>query len=142
MEISLLCVLIYAMWTMVPLIFGIGAYRVGSVLTGRAANSFPADAPHEGPDWYHRMNRVHLNCVENLPVYACVVFVGVGLDIEATLWVPVTVAVLVCRVLQSLIHMISTSPMAINARFSFFVGQLVGLMVLSGCIVQHVLAPS
>lgn len=142
METPLLCVLAYAMWTLVPLTFGVGAYRVGTVLSGRAANSFPADAPHEGPDWYHRMNRVHLNCVENLPVYACVIFVGVGVNIEAKLWVPVAVAVLVCRILQSLIHMLSTSPMAINARFSFFVGQLVGLMVLSGCIVQQVFASS
>ena len=67
MTTSLLCVLLYAIWTVCPVIFGVGAYRVLTVLTGkRAIDSFPADTEHGRPDWYRRVNRAHLNCVENL----------------------------------------------------------------------------
>ena len=139
METSLLCVLAYALWTLVPLVFGVGAYRVISVLTGRPANSFPADKSHEGPDWYHRMNRAHLNCVENLPVYACVVFVGVGLRVDTQMWTLCTIGIVFCRIMQTIVHMISVAPMAINTRFTFFALQLLGLGALAVCILQHVL---
>lgn len=140
MNTPLLCILLYAIWTCVPLVFGIGAFRVFSVLTGRPANSFPADRPHEGPAWYHRMNRAHLNCVENLPVFACIVFVGVHLEVHAAYWEGLTVAILACRVLQTLVHMVSTAPMAINVRFTFFLLQLLGLLGLAWTIVQHMYA--
>jgi len=140
MNTPLFCILCYAIWTLVPLIFGIGAFRVFSVLTGRAADSFPADRPHDGPDWYHRMNRAHLNCVENLPVFAAVVFVGVYLEVQASYWEGLTIAILACRVLQTLVHMWSTSTVAINIRFTFFLLQLVGIWGLAWVIVQHMYA--
>jgi hypothetical protein len=43
--------------------------RVGAVLTGvKKANEFPSGVPHGG-DGYWRLNRAHMNCLENLPIF-------------------------------------------------------------------------
>ena len=141
MTTSLLCVLIYALWTLCPVIFGVGAYRVFTVLTGgRPANGFTAGVEHDGPDWYHRANRAHLNCVENLPVFACVILVGMGLNVESDWWNTLAITTVVTRVLQSSVHIVSTSPIAVQIRFTFFSIQLGCIGALSGLIFMQVLS--
>jgi len=129
MSNALLFLLFFAAWTLL-LVCTIAAFRVVAVLRGeRKANEFPAHEPHGGP-FYRRLNRVHMNCVENLPVFGAVVLVtsvaqldGPVLDLLAGLYVG-------ARVLQSVIHLISTHPVAVNARFAAFFFQLACLTVM------------
>ena len=132
MSTPLLCLLFFALWTVALVLFVIGAYRVGEILTGqRRIDSFPADQAHEGPGWYQRALRAHLNCVENLPVFGAVVLVGElsgGASSLAELLAPVYLG---ARVLQTLTHICSVSPAAITLRFIFFVIQLGCFLAMS-----------
>ena len=64
----------FAAWTLLLLLTTVGAYRLSRVFLGRAGMSeFPADHV-EGQDWYRRAMRAHANCLENLPVFAVLVY--------------------------------------------------------------------
>ena len=132
MSISLLCLLLFALWTVGLILFVIGAYRISAILTGqRRIDAFPADKAHEGPGWYQRAIRAHLNCVENLPVFGAVVLVGAlsgGASPLAELLAPVYLG---ARVLQTPTHICSISPAAITLRFTFFVLQLGCLLAMA-----------
>jgi uncharacterized MAPEG superfamily protein len=136
MTLPMLTLLGFALWTLLILMATVGVYRWNLILRGRAQiHAFPPDAP-EGPDWYRRATRAHLNCVENLPVYASIVGVltlgGVaGPAVDALCCV-----VLGARVCQSTTHIgFVQTERAVSVRFSFFTLQLLsmlGLIVLIG----------
>lgn len=120
--------LFFALWTLGLVLVGIGPYRVGMVLTGRARpNAFPSGTPH-GPEWYQRVNRAHANCVENLPVFGAVVGVGHAVGLTGGTFGTLAVAVCAARVGQSVAHVSSGRSLAVNVRFAFFLIQ-VGLMI-------------
>ena len=63
----------FAVWTLLVLFGTVGVYRWSRILTGRVRISeWQADQP-QGSDWYRRALRAHMNCVENLPVFAAIV---------------------------------------------------------------------
>ena len=78
MNIPVLVLLGFAAWTLIILSVGVGGYRW-------ALSYFPARAPSvalggeptapegKAADWYRRVTRAHMNCVENLPVYGAIV---------------------------------------------------------------------
>ena len=138
MTTPLLCLMLFALWTITLIIFGVGGYRVMMVVgQKRAPNSFPADKPHEGPGWYQRCIRAHLNCVENLPVFGAVVLVGAVAGVD-TPWLDLLAQIyLVARVLQTVTHLTSVSAMAINVRFSFFFVQLLCIVAMAWEIGTH-----
>lgn len=132
MTTPLLCLLLFALWTLTLIIAGVGGYRVVAVLRGeRPANGFPADQDHGGPGWYRRCNRAHLNCVENLPVFGAVVLVGAAAGVSTPLLATLAQVYLGARILQSLIHILSTSTWAVNLRFAFFSAQLVCVVAMA-----------
>lgn len=121
MSHSALALLGFAAWTMLLLIV-LGGMRGVLVLTGkRAANQFQPDGSDVSP-FSNRLCRAHANCYENLPVFASVVLVALvmgrnGVTDPLALWF------LGARVAQSLVHLASTHPAAVNVRFVFFVIQ-------------------
>lgn len=127
---------LFALWAVV-LVLAIGVWRVSLVLLGQArANGFNPGTPH-GSDMYWRLNRAHMNTLENLPVFGAVVIAchiaGVANSAEATMLCSL---VLIFRVVQSLIHIASGSPIAVTFRFLAFGVQLacfigLGLLALS-----------
>src|SRR5271166_6180483 len=73
MNLPVLVLLGFAVWTLIILSVGVGGYRWALILSGRASVAgWRADAP-QGADWYQRVMRAHMNCVENLPVYGAIV---------------------------------------------------------------------
>lgn len=128
MTIPLYCLLFFALWTIGLVIFGLGPYRVGRVISRTAPPSaFPADTPH-GPDWYRRLMRAHANCVENLPVFGAVVLTAAVAGVQSPLFDTLAIVYVTARVGQSSTHIASGSNQAINVRFSFFLVQL-------GCVI-------
>src|SRR5262245_22534364 len=82
MTIPLWCLAGFVVWTLV-LLTAVAFSRVGAVLAGRArANEFPSGVPHGG-DRYWRLNRAHMNCVENLPLFGAVVLIAAVAGIRA-----------------------------------------------------------
>ncbi len=134
MTTPLLCLTGFAVWTVALVLVGVGPYRVGSVLLGKARpGSFPAAVPH-GPDWYQRLMRAHANCVENLPVFASLVLVGHLVDLRTGAFAVCTQVVLGARVCQSVAHVSSGRGLVINVRFAFFVTQVTCFVVMAGLI--------
>jgi uncharacterized MAPEG superfamily protein len=99
-----------------------------------ADTQFPADQV-EGADWYIRAMRAHANCVENLPVFGAIVL-GLYVGNVASAFVnALAVAVLVARIMQSLVHVcfVQTNTVA-SVRFGFFFVQIVSFLWLTGIL--------
>lgn len=127
MHIPLLCLLGFVAWTLVLVTVGVAGVRVSSILAGTApVNGFPGDEPHGRPR-YRRTMRAHLNCVENLPLFAAVVLTGAVVHAGSARMDLLTLGYLGARIVQSLAHIASGSAAAISLRFTCFVAQLVCL---------------
>jgi uncharacterized MAPEG superfamily protein len=117
---SLYSLLGFVVWTLLVVVAGIGLPRISAVLARRAPpRSFVADVPH-GSERYRRTMRAHVNCVENLPIFASLVLLGHAVALESTLFEALAVAVLPARVAQTAAHVASGSNRAVLVRFSFF----------------------
>jgi uncharacterized MAPEG superfamily protein len=126
-----------ALWTLGILMFTIGVHRWSRILLGRAAiHEFPADAAG-GPGWYQRATRAHANCIENLPVFAVIVLIAYLTGARGWLLDGLGVLILGARLVQSMVHIsfVQTSR-AVSVRFSFFMVQLVAMLVLVFAIVR------
>lgn len=122
--IALVALTVYAIWAMF-LVISVAAARVHQVLTqGAEITKFTAGVPH-GPEGYWRLNRAHMNTIENLPIFAAVVLTGWAAGAINPLFNLLAVIVVVARAIQSLIHISSGTAAAINARFMFFAVQIV-----------------
>jgi len=125
----------FAAWTALLLLFTVGIYRWSRIFTGRVAiRDFPADAAG-GEDWYRRATRAHANCIENLPVFGAIVFALQSGNVNGALVDLLSVAVLVFRILQSLVHVcfVHTNRVA-SVRFAFFMVQFTCFFWLIGII--------
>jgi uncharacterized MAPEG superfamily protein len=102
--------------------------RVVEILGGRARPSeFPSGTPHGG-DRYWRMNRAHMNCLENLPLFTAVVLTGAVIGADSPTLDKLATVYLAARVAQSTVHVASGADLAVNVRFAFFATQLVCLV--------------
>jgi uncharacterized MAPEG superfamily protein len=125
----------FAAWTVLLLLATVGVYRWSRILTGRVPiRNFRADQI-EGADWYKRAMRAHANCVENLPVFGAIVFgLHVG-NVSGVLVNTLSVAVLVARLLQSLVHVCFDQTNAVTSvRFGFFALQIASFLGLIGIL--------
>ncbi|WP_085715242.1 MAPEG family protein [Pseudomonas sp. B28(2017)] len=131
MTIPMWMLLGFATWTLLLLIATVGVYRWVAILFSSAPiASFRSDQL-EGADWYQRGTRAHANCVENLPVFAVIVFVISALDINGPAVNYLSTLVLIARVCQSLVHVSHVQTNAFVAvRFTFFCIQLVCFLAL------------
>jgi len=125
----------FVFWILL-LLLGIAVSRVVAVTCGRAQpDSFPAGVPHGG-DMYWRLNRAHLNCLENLPLFAAVVLTGFVTGMESATIDVLSRVYIAGRVAQSVTHISSGSPAAINIRFGFFLLQAVCLTWMACLVVS------
>ena len=129
MTLPLLTLLGFALWTLVVLAATVGVHRWKLILTRRARiNGFPADASN-GPDWYQRATRAHLNCIENLPVYGAIVLVLTMVGRHGPLLDALSVAVLSARICQTSVHVLFVqTERAVTYRFSLFTVQLLAML--------------
>ncbi len=110
------------------LLMSLGGYRTLLALTqGRAANSFSPTGEDTGP-FGQRLARAHANCYENLPVVGALLLFALATD-QTRVTDPLALALLGARIAQSIVHLISTSRIAVLIRFGFFIVQLVILVI-------------
>jgi len=111
----------FAAWTLF-LVLMIGLYRASLVLTGkRASNQFDPGGADVG-EFSRRLCRAHANCYENLPVFGGLIAVALVTGQQhatdgLALWF------LGARIGQSIVHLASTSRMAVNVRFALYLVQ-------------------
>ncbi len=121
MSASAIALVGYAAWTLF-LLGMIAVVRGSLTLSGqRAANSFGVDGSDVSP-FSNRLCRAHANCYENLPVFAALVLVAMSTG-NAAITNALAPWALAARVAQSTTHLASTSSLAVQARFGFFLAQ-------------------
>src|SRR5207253_4511070 len=122
MSPSILAVICFATWTILMALVMVN-HRVFYVLTGRRRiNTFPADGVAVSP-FQARACRVHANCYENLPVFASLVL-GAAAAGRGAVTDPLAMVVIYARVLQSTVHLMSTSEIAVMIRATFWTAQI------------------
>lgn len=132
----LTCLLLFVLWTIL-LLLSVGASRVWQIARGgKKPSDFPGDVPHGG-DAYRRLNRAHLNCVENLPLFAAVVLAAAVLGVDNGWLDRLAVVSVVARVGQSTTHILSGSNRAVQVRFSFFGIQVLCLLAMLAITASH-----
>jgi uncharacterized MAPEG superfamily protein len=131
MTIPVYALLAFATWTYLLLFSTVGWYRWSRILTGKAPiSSFKAANP-EGSDWYLRAMRAHANCVENLPVFAAVVFAIFAANISTDAINTLAVIVPIARIGQTLIHVTFTETnTSVSVRFAFFLVQVICVLAM------------
>jgi len=124
--LSILMVLLFAVWTILLLVLTVGVYRWGSIFARKAQlTDFRADDVR-GSDFYKRAMRAHANCVENLPVFVAVVFCAYATNAITDTVNTLSVIALVARVLQSLVHVaVVQTNRIVFIRFCLFLAQLI-----------------
>jgi uncharacterized MAPEG superfamily protein len=135
MTVPVAAALVFAGWTLAVLLGTVGVYRWSRILTGRARlNQFRADQI-EGEDWYRRAMRAHANCVENLPVFAVIVFAAQWAGVHDMLLSWFALTVVVTRVPQTLIHiLLAETNLSVGARFGFYIIQILAMLAMIGVV--------
>lgn len=122
MTATLQALLGFIAWTLCLLVL-MEAIRSWLVLSGTVpANGFTPDNANLSP-FMQRLARAHANCLEGLPLFGGLMLVAVVAG-RATVTDPLAWVLLGARIVQSLIHLASTSPAAVTARFTAFAVQM------------------
>ena len=122
MSTSLLALLGFISWTLFLLVL-MEALRSRLVLTGAVpANGFNPENSTLSP-FMQRLARAHANCLEGLPVFGGLLLLAVVAG-KSGITDPLAHVFLGARIIQSLIHLASTSPAAVTARFLAFTIQM------------------
>jgi uncharacterized MAPEG superfamily protein len=120
---SITALIFYALWA-IALVLMVAGDRALLVMRGEAKlNSFTSGTPHGG-DSYWRINRAHLNTVENLPLFATIVLSGWVVGMETATFNRLATIVVVARIVQSAIHIASGSVPAVALRFAAYAVQI------------------
>lgn len=123
MNPTLLSLLGFTAWFLV-LTYALAFWRVRvSVSIGKPINSYSPDGA-DLPGFGHRLTRARDNCFETLPVFVAIVVAASALG-KLDVLNGLAPWILLSRITQSLIHMISTSSPAIVARGAMLTVQLV-----------------
>lgn len=109
-------------WTLLLLV-AMEAIRVKLVATGAVApTGFRPDNANLSP-FMQRLARAHANCLEGLAVFGGLLVVAV-LAGRADLTDGLAPLLLGARIVQSSVHLASTSTVAVNLRFAAFTVQM------------------
>jgi uncharacterized MAPEG superfamily protein len=112
-----------AAWMLV-LLFVMVNQRGLLVLSGKMrVNAFAPDGSNTPEGFGRRLVRAHANCVENLPLLFAVLLYALATG-NTSITDGLAVLLLAARVFQSVMHLISTSPIFVWLRFAGFLVQL------------------
>jgi hypothetical protein len=110
-------------WTLALLVL-MEVIRTYLVVAGKIpANGFVHGNDNLSP-FMQRLARAHANCIEGLPVFGGLLAVALVLE-RTSVTNGLALWFLGARVVQSTIHLISTSAPAVSARFTAFAIQMV-----------------
>ena len=122
MTTSALVLTLFLAWTLLLLVV-MEVLRSYLVVTGRVrSNGFAPDNAGLSP-FMQRLARAHANCIESLPVFGGLLLVALVTD-RTEVTDALAPWLLGARVIQSGIHLASTSVIAVNARFTAFAVQM------------------
>lgn len=86
-------------------------------------NEFKPDNSNLSP-FMQRLARAHANCIEGLPIFGGLLLVAIATG-QTSITDPLAYLLLAARVVQSSVHLVSLSIMAVNIRAAAFAMQMV-----------------
>ena len=108
---------------MILLLGTLGMMRVGLTIGGkRAPNNFAPDGSDVSP-FSNRLCRTHANAYEGFPIFGGLMLLAIALDATA-ITDSLALYLVGARALQALTHLASTSNLAVQVRFAFFLVQV------------------
>lgn len=122
MSPTLVALLGFLCWTLALLVLMEGIRSKLVLMREVPANGFTPDNASLSP-FMQRLARAHANCLEGLPLFGGFMVLAVIAG-RTGVTDPLAYALLAARIVQSLIHLASTSPMAVTARFTAFAVQM------------------
>lgn len=126
MEIPVWVLLVFALWTLLTLAFSVGAYRMRNILGGQSPYDEYRFPDVDRSERHRRALRAHMNCLENLPVYAALVIVMIYTGVFTPTLSILAVVLMVFRVLHTLVHVGFRQQGKVTlVRFGFFAVQFV-----------------
>ena len=132
---SVIALVFYALWA-IALVLMIAIDRFLLIARGQVKNNeFLSGVPH-GNDSYWRINRAQINTTENLPIFAVIVLAAWIAGSESPLFNLLAMIVLVFRIVQSIIHILSGSQLATWFRTTAFAVQIVCEIWMAVMILQ------
>ena len=119
-----ICALLCFTGLTIALALGYVGYRILLVLSFKtAANSWTREAETwQDPPIITRFHHAHLNCLENLPLFAAVVFAAYATG-QLAVVDGLAMVYLALRLAQSGVHLISTAPAFVFVRANLWVLQ-------------------
>lgn len=108
-------------WTLLLVVVDV-AYRVSRVARGVPANSWTRGASVAVPDVVKRIQHAHLNCLENLPLFAPLVVLAVAGG-RLQVLEPYAAYVLYGRIAQSCVHIVGVGRRLVLARSTLMLVQ-------------------
>ncbi|MCO4792140.1 MAG: MAPEG family protein [Bacteriovoracaceae bacterium] len=122
----------YVSWTLLLLTIIVLRRSFLILFAKKAANSF-SPSGDDVTSFDQRLVRAHANCYENLPIFATLALFCI---FKQYYQITDTFALyfLGARILQSIIHLSSTSVIAVYLRFTFFLIQIVIMIEWLVCI--------
>ncbi len=136
MNESLLYLLGFVSWTLFLLI-SIGVWRLTLVLQKKCAPNGFASGQKHGPDAYWRLNRAHMNAVENLPIFGILVLIGFILNLNSSIFLLAAKITFFARIAQTIFHISSNSNIVVNLRFLAFATQCICYLLMAYTLFQH-----
>jgi uncharacterized MAPEG superfamily protein len=123
-------VLLYIVWTLILAVV-YASYRLPMIFSGKKpANHWERGNPVDDPAILVRAKSAHLNCLENFPLFAAVVFVAAFLSKSAVVDA-VAAYVLYLRVAQSLVHLVGTSLPLVLLRATLYIAQVLLILYVA-----------
>ena len=127
MTVPLWCLVGFVIWT-VALVVALSVVRLRHLAAGGSVRDFGV------PDdrrliW--RLYRAHLNCLENLPLFASLVLVATVRGVTGQALDALAVLYLLARIGQSTVHVAPGAGLRGNQRFAFLIVQLACLLALA-----------
>ena len=127
MSITATALIGLVVWTII-LAFVVVGKRLSLVMGGeKDINNFLPDGKDVG-DFGLRATRAHLNSLEVLPLAGGIMLLAIATG-NTAITDGLAMAFLYCRVIQSVIHLISVSKMMVLLRATFFSAQFVFLII-------------
>jgi len=97
--------------------------RTYLVMTGKVpANGFTPGNAGLSP-FLQRLSRAHANCIEGLPIFGSLLAIAI-MTSRTGITDPLAYEFLGARIIQSIIHLISTSSIMVSLRFTAFAVQM------------------
>lgn len=112
----------YITWFLILLSSIVMIHTVLTLSGKRRANSF-SPSGDDVSNFKLRLHRAHANCYESMPYIGGLLLLALATDTTA-ITDPLAIPLLVARILQSSIHLLSTRNLAVMARFTFLTIQI------------------